>query len=145
MAEPQAQAAPRSRADALNKNFGRILVFVYGVLALSATGRSVKQLLWNFHDAPVQYLLSGFSAIVYIAATVALGTNHRRTAIGVMLVELVGVLAIGATNPASVVPHKQTVWTDFGSGYGYVPLVLPFVVIGWLLYTGRVTRDTPQE
>lgn len=145
MAEPESATRPRrSTAAMLNKNFGRILVFVYGVLALSATGRAVVQLATKFHHAPVAYVLSGFSALVYIAATFALGTNHRRTAIGVMLVELVGVLVIGSTNPSSVAPDKQTVWTDYGSGYGFVPLALPFVVIGWLLYTGRskVTRDT---
>ena len=27
----------------------------------------------------------------------------------------------------------QTVWSDYGIGYGFVPLVLPFVGLWWLL------------
>jgi hypothetical protein len=26
----------------------------------------------------------------------------------------------------------QTVWSDFGAGYGFVPLVLPFVGLTWV-------------
>lgn len=112
--------------------FGRILVFVYGVLALSATGRSSVQLTTKFSEAPLQYSLSGVAAVVYILATWALGTNRKVMAVIVVSVEFFGVLIVGATNSGSVPLDKQTVWTDFGSGYGYVPLLLPFLVIWWL-------------
>lgn len=46
---------------------------------------------------------------------------------------LVGVLVVGALSYAvpSAFPDK-TVWSHFGSGYGYVPLVLPVLGIWWL-------------
>ena len=127
MAESQ-----RDRSRVLNHNFGRILVFVYGVLALSATGRSSVQLATKASKAPLQYSLSALAALVYILATWALGTSRKATAVVVVTVEFFAVLIIGATNSASVPLDKQTVWTDFGSGYGYVPLLLPFVVVWWL-------------
>ena len=40
--------------------------------------------------------------------------------------ELAGVLVVGATS--LLVPEEfpdATVWSEFGAGYGYVPLVLP--------------------
>ena len=116
----------------LNRNFGRILVFVYAVLALSATGRATVQISTKFDKAPLQYSLSALAALVYILATWALGTSRKATAVVVVTVEFFAVLIIGATNSASVPLDKQTVWTDFGSGYGYVPLLLPFVVVWWL-------------
>ncbi|MGN6252858.1 MAG: hypothetical protein ACTHNS_13680 [Marmoricola sp.] len=124
----------RAGAGLLNRNFGRVLVFAYGVLALSATGRAVVQIATKFDKAPGPYTLSALAALVYIAATWALGTSRNRTAVGVVTVEFLGVLIVGATHPASVPLDKQTVWTDYGSGYGYVPLLLPFVVVWWLWY-----------
>ncbi|MGN6160985.1 MAG: hypothetical protein ACTHOG_04690 [Marmoricola sp.] len=120
------------RMGVLNRNFGRILVFVYAVLALSATGRASVQIATKFDKAPLQYTLSAFAAVVYILATWALGTSRKATAVVVVTVEFFAVLIIGATNSGSVPLDKQTVWTDFGSGYGYVPLLLPFVVVWWL-------------
>ena len=137
MTEQESRQRPgvvRAGAGLLNRNFGRILVFVYGVLALSATGRASVQIATKFDKAPLQYLLSAFAAIVYILATWALGTSRKAVAVGVVTVEFFAVLIIGATNSGSVVLDKQTVWTDFGSGYGYVPLLLPFVVVWWLWF-----------
>ena len=43
-------------------------------------------------------------------------------------IELVGVITVGAASElASNAFPDATVWTGFGSGYGFVPLVLPFV------------------
>jgi hypothetical protein len=114
--------------------FGRVLVFVYGVFALSATGRSTVQLLTKASEAPVPYALSGLAAVVYVVATWALATNRRRVALAAVGIELAGVLLVGL---ASVVWTEEfpdaTVWSDFGVGYGFVPLVLPFVGLWWLL------------
>jgi hypothetical protein len=115
---------------------GRVLVFVYGVFAVAATARAVVQLGTNASKAPVAYSLSLFSGIVYIAATWALATDHRRLAITTVLVELTGVLVIGSLSH----PHdidKASVWSDYGNGYGYVPLVLPVIGLWWLFRLGR--------
>lgn len=120
------------------RGFGRVLVFVYGIFALAATGRSTLQLATKASEAPLPYALSAFAAVVYIVATVALATGRRRLALVTVGIELVGVLVVGVTS--LLLPQDypdQTVWSDFGAGYGYVPLVLPVVGLWWI-----VTRRT---
>ena len=128
------------RADAqgddrgIGRGFGRVLVFVYGVFAFAATGRSTLQLATQASDAPVPYSLSAFAAVVYIVATYAIATNRRRLALVTVGIELVGVLTVGLTS--LLLPNDypdSTVWSDFGLGYGLVPLVLPVVGLWWLL------------
>ena len=79
---------------------GRVLVIVYGIMALAATGRSLVQIIERYEEAPLAYTLSALSALVYILATLALVFSGSRgwyrvawIAIGF---ELVGVLVIGA-------------------------------------------------
>ncbi|MGH3359362.1 MAG: hypothetical protein ACRDO7_11205 [Nocardioidaceae bacterium] len=131
---------PESTAD----GFGRVLVAVYAVFALAATARSTVQIATRFADAPGAYLLSGLAGVVYIVATVALGLGRdsaRGAALVAILIELIGVLTVGTLSVADpeLFPDA-TVWSDFGRGYGYVPLVLPFVGLWWL----RRTRGSAQ-
>ncbi len=122
-------AGRRSTAD----GFGRVLVFVYGVLAFAATGRATFELT-KFSDAPVPYALSALAALVYIVATWALATDRRSVALAAILFELAGVLAVGITSLVATDKFPDaSVWSDFGVGYGFVPLVLPFVGLWWLL------------
>ncbi len=117
---------------------GRVLVAVYAVFAVSATARATVQLVRDFDDAPLAYGLSAFAALVYVVATVALARGARRLALGAVLVELVGVLAVGTlsvTDPEAF--PDATVWSGFGSGYGYVPLVLPLLGLAWLWRSRR--------
>jgi hypothetical protein len=117
---------------------GRILVFVYGVFALAATARALVQLATQASKAPVAYSLSLFSGIVYIVATWALATERRRVAVVTIGIELTGVLVIGTLSHPSDI-DKASVWSDYGNGYGFVPLVLPFVGLWWLWRIGRRT------
>jgi hypothetical protein len=120
----------------LGRGPGRVLVFLYGLMALAATGRSVLQILEYFHRAPVAYVLSAVAAVIYLVATVALargGRTSRRVALAACSIELGGVLAVGLASYLipSAFPDK-TVWSHFGSGYGYLPLVLPVLGLLWL-------------
>ncbi|HBO54240.1 hypothetical protein N5P18_00270 [Janibacter terrae] len=115
---------------------GRVVVAVYAVLALAATGRSVLQVTQYLDRAPLAYALSALAAVVYVVATVALakgGTTGARVATGAILVEAVGVLTVGTLSYVlpDLFPDK-TVWSHFGSGYGFLPLVLPFVGLWWV-------------
>ncbi|MFD7156395.1 hypothetical protein ACFV9C_17430 [Kribbella sp. NPDC059898] len=118
---------------------GRILIAVYGVFALAATARAGVQIATKFHEAPIAYLLSAVAAVVYIAATFALAKAtavSRKVATVAIGVELVGVIGIGAFSYA--VPGDfpdATVWSHFGQGYGFVPLVLPVLGLLWLRRT----------
>jgi cytochrome bd-type quinol oxidase subunit 2 len=122
----------------LGRGAGRTLVFVYGLFAFAATGRSVLQLSEAAPDVPLPYVLSAFAAVVYLVATFALATNRRRLALVAVGIEMVGVLVVGATSVAfpSDYPEK-TVWSQFGAGYGLIPLVLPMVGLWWLLRGSR--------
>ncbi len=112
---------------------------VYGLLALAATGRSILQISEYFHRAPVSYVLSAVAAVIYIVATVALARGGRgsvRVAVVALTIELLGVLVVGAVSYAApaAFPDK-TVWSHFGQGYGFVPLVLPVVGLLWIRRT----------
>ncbi|MCD0449500.1 hypothetical protein LO762_09890 [Actinocorallia sp. API 0066] len=112
---------------------GRALVAVYAIFTLAAGARSGVQLATRFDEAPVAYLLSALAAAIYLLATVALWSSRRAVAYGAIGVELAGVLAIGLfslLDPAAF--PDATVWSGFGSGYGYIPLVLPVLGLLWL-------------
>lgn len=124
---------PGEARRSTSHGFGRVLVFVYGVFALSATARSLVQLATKAGQAPVAYSLSAVAGAVYVVATWALATDRHRVALSAVLTELVGVLGVGALSLLQPQDFAdQTVWSGFGAGYGYVPLVLPFVGLWWL-------------
>jgi len=122
---------------------GRILVLVYGVFALAATGRSGVQLATKAGEAPLAYGLSAFAAVVYCVATWCLarpGRTATRLAWVAVTVELVGVLVVGTLTVADpALFPDDTVWSRYGSGYGYVPAVLPFLGLAWLRAATRRT------
>ena len=138
---PERAPAPTGSARPTGRGPGRVLVAVYAVFALAATSRAGVQLATDFSEAPLAYLLSAFSAVVYVIATVALGTDRRWSrplAVTACSVELAGVLAIGTLS--LVRPEdfpRATVWSGYGSGYGFVPLVLPVSGLWWLRRTMR--------
>ena len=114
----------------------RILIVVYATFALAATARAVVQLTTQYDEAPLAYWLSLVSGIVYIAATAGLTTDHtwsRPLAWAACGVEMVGVLTVGAVSIAfSHLFGHDTVWSYFGDGYGFIPVVLPMFGLGWL-------------
>lgn len=124
---------------AMRTGWGRALIFLYGVFVVAAGGRSTVQIATDFGRAPLAYCLSALAAVLYVVATVCLlygGRTAWRTAAISVVVEAVGVLAVGALSYAApdLFPDK-TIWSHFGQGYGYVPLVLPFLGIAWLRHT----------
>lgn len=131
-------------ARATSSGPGRVLIAVYGVFALSATARAGVQIATRFGEAPVPYLLSGLAGVVYILATIGLaghGPGARRLAWCAVVFELVGVLTVGTLTIfdsgaiESVTSPDDTVWSAYGRGYGFVPLVLPLLGLWWLRHT----------
>lgn len=121
---------------------GTVLTFVYAIMALGATGRSFVQIVERFDEAPIPYLLSAASAVVYILATVALLLSKSRTwyliAWIAVAFELVGVIVVGTLSVAApdIFHADATVWSYYGSGYYWIPLVLPIVGL-WYLASQR--------
>lgn len=126
---------------------GRVLIAVYAVFAVSASARAGVQIATDFSAAPVAYVLSAFAAAVYVVATISLASATSRSRSVAWLsvgTEMVGVVLVGAISLAlpEVFP-EATVWSTFGAGYGFVPLVLPILGLAWLWRTRRpkVTAD----
>lgn len=113
---------------------GRLLVAVYAIFAVSSSARAIYQLTTKFSDAPVAYSLSALAALVYILATIALAKSELKTlALATIIFELAGVLLVGILS--YLVPElfqHPSVWSKFGQGYGFVPLVLPVIGLLWL-------------
>lgn len=123
---------------------GRLLLIVaYGVLGLAAAGRSFYQISTKLSEAPVPYLVSGASAVLYVVIAVALWKGWRTAALWGTSIELAGVLVVGTLG--YIEPSwwpDETVWTGYGSAYGWVPLVLPIVALVVLL---RARRSPARE
>lgn len=110
---------------------GRLLVGVYATFAVAAGARAGVQIAERFSEAPVAYALSALAAVVYLVATVALLRGRRAVALACVLFELVGVLVVGTWSLLADFPD-ETVWSAYGLGYGFVPLVLPLLGLLWL-------------
>jgi cytochrome bd-type quinol oxidase subunit 2 len=135
----------QGRGRRTSRGPGRLLVAVYAVFAIAATGRATLQITEYFHRAPLAYSLSALAAVIYVVATVALARGDRtsiRVATVSCSVELLGVLVVGSVSFTDPVAFPdQTVWSHFGSGYGYVPLVLPVIGLLWLRSVRRAARQ----
>ena len=120
---------------------GRLLILVYAVFAISSTARASFQMITKFEEAPVSYSLSLLSALVYLLATVSLaksGPTWKTIALASVIFELIGVLTVGVIS--LLVPElfvEASIWSGFGSGYGYLPLALPVLGLLWIRKTSQ--------
>ena len=127
---------PTQASRARVSGIGRVLIVVYAVLALAATGRSFVQIVGRFDEAPISYTLSALAALVYIVATIALIARGRTWYVIAWVTisfEMLGVLVVGTL--CLVLPdvfQHETVWSVFGRGYLFIPLVLPALGMWWL-------------
>lgn len=130
--------AAATRADASPV---RLLTAGYALFALAAGGRSAVQLATRAAEAPLAYALSAVAAVVYLAGlaltVLAEGRVAFRPAARLLCaVELTGVVVVGVLSLArpDLFP-RATVWSWFGAGYAFVPVVLP--VLGLVLLRRR--------
>ena len=136
---------PTGATDGTARGPGRVLVAVYGVFALAAGARAGVQIAVQFDEAPLAYLLSALAAVVYVVATVGLargGRGGRRTALLACSAELAGVLVVGTlslVDPAAF--PDDTVWSGYGRGYGFIPLVLPVLGLLWVRHQAEVAAE----
>jgi hypothetical protein len=110
----------------------KVLVAAYTVLAIAAGARAAVQLSTRAVEAPVPYALSAAAAAVYLVLAIALRrpARWRTVALVAASVELAGVLAVGLAERLSPAAWPdETVWSGFGAGYGWAPLVLPVAAL----------------
>ncbi|MET9112297.1 hypothetical protein [Streptomyces zhihengii] len=128
-----APAAGRSR---LVTGPGLLLVWLYGVMSVGAVSRSVYQILTDFGSAPLAHVLSAVAAVVYAFITYTLvrgGEKARRAALVCCAAELAGVLIVGTwtlVDPSAF--PDSTVWSEYGMGYVFIPVLLPVTGMVWL-------------
>ncbi|WP_175412135.1 hypothetical protein [Streptomyces sp. TRM64462] len=126
----------------LVKGPGMLLVWLYGVMSVGAVSRSAYQIATEFDAAPLPYALSAVAAVVYVFITYTLvrgGETARRAALVCCAAELAGVLVVGTWTllEPSAFPDS-TVWSEFGYGYVFIPVLLPVTGILWLRRARRV-------
>jgi len=136
MTSARVNASAETRGPRRVSGIGRVLIAVYGVLALAAVGRSLVQIVEKFDEAPLAYALSALAAVVYVVATIALiapGRAWYRVAWATIVFEFTGVLVIGTMSIVlpELFPH-DTVWSWYGRGYLFIPLVIPVLGMWWL-------------
>lgn len=127
------------------RGLGRVLIAVYAILALAALGRSIFQIGTKFSQAPLAYSLSALAAMVYVLVTVSLLAHNGKWRIVAwvsLIFELAGVLIVGTLSvfDSSLFPH-DTVWSWYGRGYLFIPLVMPVLGIIWLARTKNKQVD----
>lgn len=132
---PEVAADPKPAFE-LGTGPGRVLVWFYGVFTVAAASRSIVQMIVDFDRAPLAYVLSAVAAVVYGFITYSLvrgGEKARRAALVCCAAELLGVLVVGAWTLAEPTAFPDaTVWSDFGMGYLFIPVILPVTGMLWL-------------
>lgn len=133
---PERAPDPIPGGTRLTSGPGLLLVWLYGVMVVGAVSRSAYQIATGFDRAPLAYCLSAVAGVVYGFITYTLvsgGETARRVAVVCCAAELVGVLTVGTWTLAdpSAFPDT-TVWSNYGTGYLFVPVLLPLTALHWL-------------
>ncbi|MCY0925065.1 hypothetical protein OTB20_02370 [Streptomyces sp. H27-H1] len=129
-------ATPPAGRGRLVTGPGVLLVWFYGVITVGAVSRSIYQISTEFDRAPLAYSLSAVAALVYAFITYSLvrgGETARKAARICCAAELAGVLVVGTWTLARPEAFPDaTVWSDFGMGYLFIPVILPITGMLWL-------------
>ncbi|MEU2773920.1 hypothetical protein ABZ646_13525 [Streptomyces sp. NPDC007162] len=128
--------AVEGKPKRLTSGPGTLLVWFYGVMVVGAVSRSAYQIATEFDRAPLAYSLSAVAGVVYAFITYTLvrgGETARRVAQVCCAAELAGVLIVGTWTlvDSSAFPDA-TVWSDYGMGYVFIPVLLPVSALYWL-------------
>jgi hypothetical protein len=122
-----------------------VIGIAYTVLAVAALSRSTYQVATGVATgrAVAAVALSAVAGVVYLVAAIAL---RRGTAGSIRLgryclvVELAGVLSVSLIELAVGGFGRAAVWSGFGVGYGYLPVVLPIIGL-WLTRPAPALRN----
>ncbi|WP_223280965.1 hypothetical protein [Streptomyces antnestii] len=140
----QSESGSGAKPQKLTSGPGTLLVWLYGVMVVGAVSRSAVQISTDFGHAPLAYSLSALAGLVYGFITYSLvrgGETARRAALVCCAAELVGVLTVGTwtlVDPSAF--PDATVWSDYGMGYLFIPVLLPVTAMFWLGKARRATR-----
>jgi hypothetical protein len=112
-----------------------LLPLLYGFWALAALGRAIYQYVARQpHDALPTHL-SALAGLLYLVIAWLLRRDTpqtRRLVWWLLLLELGGVLLVGGIDWFWRPFAYASVWSAFGAGYGFMPLLLPLAGLWWL-------------
>jgi hypothetical protein len=129
-------AEQAASAGAVRSGPHQVLLAVYALFVLAAGARSLAQLTTDAERAPVAYGLSVVAALTYAAGWVGIkraSVGHTGFARVMLWIELAGVVAVGTLSllRRDLFPDAS-VWSGYGIGYGFVPVLLPVAGLLWL-------------
>lgn len=139
MSEHPASLSSPLSAEHRRSGPGRLIIAIYVIFVIGTVSRSIFQISTRWDEAPLAYGLSAFAAAVYVIATVSLtrpGVRSWWVSVVAISIEMVGVLAVGLWS--LLAPDQfpdATVWSHFGRGYLFIPLILPIAGLWWLYRT----------
>jgi hypothetical protein len=125
---PGTSAATRGGADAL--------AFFYGLWAVAALSRAGYQYLVRRPDDFTPTHISLFVGALYVLIIIALRRRSPHawwSALLLLWVELLGVLLVGTIDVLWQPFPYSSVWSAYGAGYLFMPLVLPLAGLVWLV------------
>lgn len=129
----------RTGANARTQGPGRVILALYVVFVVGTVSRATAQILTDFDAAPLAYTLSAIAAAIYVVATIALalpGPRAWQVSVVAISIELIGVLSVGTWSFLKPEQFPEaSVWSHYGQGYLFIPLVLPVVGLWWLAKT----------
>jgi hypothetical protein len=135
-----------SGGDAPRTGPHRVLITVYALFTLAAGARSAVQLAMDAEAAPVAYGLSAVAACTYAAGWYAItraAQGFTGLARVLLWLELGGVVLVGILSLVKPAWFPEaSVWSQFGLGYGFVPVALPVCGLLWL--RSAAGRRTPR-
>lgn len=131
------EVEPNSWADIAN-TIGYVLGVSYPVLALSTGVRAVYQLAGFKEGASTTAaVLSLVASICYLAASIGFFKRERWAwwlSVCALGFEMSMVLVIGTITTINPdIFGDETVWSRYGMGYGFFPLIQPLLGLIWLL------------
>lgn len=136
MAESATEEKDHKQRIKLVQGPGLLLVWLYGVMSVGAVSRSAYQILTDYGSAPLAHTLSAVAAVVYAFITYTLvrgGETARRAALVCCAAELAGVLIVGTWTVVEPTAFPDsTVWSEYGMGYIFIPVLLPVTGMLWL-------------
>lgn len=134
-----------------------VLIVVYGLWAVAALGRAIYQYMFRHTSNLVPTHLSAVAGGFYLL--IILGLRRQTPAmwyvtIALLSLELACVLAVGVIDAVWHPFAYATVWSGFGAGYLFVPLILPIAGLWWMAQAetrrryelnGRVASDADTD
>lgn len=112
------------------------LRFFYGLWAVAALGRAVYQYVVRQPADLTPTHISTFVGVLYVVIIIGLRQRSGRMwwlTFGLLLVELAGVVVVGTIDRFWHPFPYASVWSGYGVGYFYMPLIMPIVGLVWML------------